>query len=154
MLMHLFPDANIPVFQMSISYYEKPDYHYQLGKQLKALREKGVLIIGSGALIHNLPLASQKMMQNDMKAYGYTGEEVAELIRLSQRLYKKYQDAKKYYEIGLRSEILKGDLEIPEGMTEDELIKEKVEKWDELNNPNLYLDQLYNQHFHILISHK
>jgi len=82
---------------------------------------------------------------DDMKAYGYTEDEVADLIRLSQRLYKKYIDAKKYYEIGLRTEILKGDLEIPEGMTEDELIKEKVEKWDELNNPNLYLDQVYNQ---------
>jgi 4,5-DOPA dioxygenase extradiol len=74
MLMHLFPEANIPVFQMSISYYEKPEYHYQLGKQLKALREKGVLIIGSGALIHNLPLASQKMMKNDMNAYGWEAE--------------------------------------------------------------------------------
>lgn len=74
MLMHLFPEANIPVFQMSISYYEAPEYHYQLGKQLKALREKGVLIIGSGALIHNLSLASQKMMQNDMKAYGWEAE--------------------------------------------------------------------------------
>jgi 4,5-DOPA dioxygenase extradiol len=74
MLMHLFPEANIPVFQMSINYYEKPEYHYQLGKQLKALREKGVLIIGSGALIHNLPLASQKMMKNDMNAYGWEAE--------------------------------------------------------------------------------
>jgi 4,5-DOPA dioxygenase extradiol len=74
MLMHLFPEANIPVFQMSISYYENPEYHYQLGKQLKALREKGVLIIGSGALIHNLPLASQKMMKNDMNAYGWEAE--------------------------------------------------------------------------------
>ena len=61
MLMHLFPEGNVPVFQLSIDYYAKPHYHYELGKQLKALRNKGVLIIGSGALIHNLPLAMKKI---------------------------------------------------------------------------------------------
>jgi 4,5-DOPA dioxygenase extradiol len=60
MLMHLFPKGNIPVFQMSIDYYAKTEYHFELGKQLKSLRNKGVLIIGSGALIHNLPLAMKK----------------------------------------------------------------------------------------------
>ncbi len=74
MLMHLFPDANIPVFQMSIDYYAKPEYHYELGKQLKSLRDKGVLIIGSGSLIHNLPLASKKMFSNDMTPYGWETE--------------------------------------------------------------------------------
>lgn len=74
MLMHLFPDANIPVFQMSIDYYASPEYHYNLGKQLKSLREKGVLIIGSGSLIHNLQLAGKKMMNNDMSLYGWENE--------------------------------------------------------------------------------
>ena len=74
MLMHLFPDANIPVFQLSIDYYAKPEYQYELGKQLKSLRNKGVLIIGSGALIHNLQLAGQKMRKNDMTLYGWEAE--------------------------------------------------------------------------------
>ncbi len=74
MLMHLFPEANIPVFQMSLDYYAKPDYHYELGKQLKALREKGVLIIGSGSLIHNLQLAGQKMRHQDMSPYGWEAD--------------------------------------------------------------------------------
>ena len=74
MLMHLFPDADIPVFQMSIDYYAKPEYHYELGKQLKSLRNKGVLIIGSGALIHNLKLAMNKMYKNDMTPYGWEAE--------------------------------------------------------------------------------
>ena len=74
MLMHLFPMANIPVFQMSIDYYAKPEYHFELGQQLKTLREKGVLIIGSGSLIHNLRLAGQKMQQNDMTPYGWEEE--------------------------------------------------------------------------------
>lgn len=74
MLMHLFPNANVPVFQMSIDYYAKPEYHYELGRQLKALREKGVLIIGSGSLIHNLQLAGQKMASNDMTPFGWEAE--------------------------------------------------------------------------------
>lgn len=74
MLMHLFPEANIPVFQLSIDYYAEPEYHYELGKQLKSLRNKGVLIIGSGALIHNLPLAGQKMRYNDRTPYGWEVE--------------------------------------------------------------------------------
>lgn len=74
MLMHLFPQGNIPVFQLSIDYYAKPSYHYELGKQLKTLREKGVLIIGSGSLIHNLKLAGQKMMKSDMTPYGWESE--------------------------------------------------------------------------------
>lgn len=74
MLMHLFPNANIPVFQMSIDYYAKPEYHYELGKQLKSLRDKGVLIIGSGSLIHNLKLAMQSMQSGNMKPYGWETE--------------------------------------------------------------------------------
>lgn len=74
MLMHLFPEANIPVFQMSISYYAAPSYHYELGKQLKALREKGVLIIGSGSLIHNLQVIGQKMRTGDMSPFGWEAE--------------------------------------------------------------------------------
>jgi 4,5-DOPA dioxygenase extradiol len=74
MLMHLFPNADVPVFQMSIDYYAKPEYHYELGKQLKSLREKGVLIIGSGSLIHNLQLGAQKMRANDMTPFGWEAE--------------------------------------------------------------------------------
>lgn len=74
MLMHLFPEADVPVFQMSIDYYAKPDYHYELGRQLKTLRNKGVLIIGSGSLIHNLQLAGRKMRTNDWTPYGWEAE--------------------------------------------------------------------------------
>lgn len=74
MLMHLFPNANIPVFQMSIDYYANPNYHHELGQQLKSLREKGVLIIGSGSLIHNLRLVGQKLQKNDMTPFGWEAE--------------------------------------------------------------------------------
>ncbi|TFV96028.1 dioxygenase [Algoriphagus kandeliae] len=74
MLMHLFPNANVPVFQLSIDYYAKPEYHFELGKQLKALRNKGVLIIGSGSLIHNLKLVGEKMRKNDMTPFGWEAD--------------------------------------------------------------------------------
>jgi len=53
-LMPMFPNADIPVFQMSIDYTKNPEYHYQLAKELSSLRKKGVLIMGSGNIVHNL----------------------------------------------------------------------------------------------------
>jgi len=52
----MFPAANIPVYQLSIDYYKEPQYHYDLAKELAVLRKKGVLIIGSGNIVHNLRL--------------------------------------------------------------------------------------------------
>ncbi|MCO6501158.1 MAG: 4,5-DOPA dioxygenase extradiol [Vicingus serpentipes] len=51
---HLYPNADIPVIQMSIDYSQNPQYHYELAQQIKSLREKGVLVIGSGNIVHNL----------------------------------------------------------------------------------------------------
>jgi 4,5-DOPA dioxygenase extradiol len=51
---HLYPDADIPVIQMSLDYTKSPAYHYQLARELSKLREKGVLIVGSGNMVHNL----------------------------------------------------------------------------------------------------
>jgi len=53
-LKHLYPVADIPVIEMSLDYYQNPQYHYDLAKELSALRRKGVLIIGSGNMVHNL----------------------------------------------------------------------------------------------------
>ena len=50
----MFPDADIPVIQLSMDYSRAPEEHYALAQQLKALRERGVLIVGSGNVVHNL----------------------------------------------------------------------------------------------------
>ncbi|MCB9066033.1 MAG: 4,5-DOPA dioxygenase extradiol [Chitinophagales bacterium] len=51
---HMYPDANIPVLQLSIDYHKPAQYHYELAKELMGLRKKGVLILGSGNMVHNL----------------------------------------------------------------------------------------------------
>ena len=53
-LTHVFPKADIPVVQLSIDERQPPGFHYEIGKRLAALREEGVLVIGSGNIVHNL----------------------------------------------------------------------------------------------------
>jgi 4,5-DOPA dioxygenase extradiol len=50
----MFPKADIPVLQLSMDYSRPPGEHYALGRQLQALRDRGVLIVGSGNTVHNL----------------------------------------------------------------------------------------------------
>ena len=57
-LVKMYPEANIPVLQLSIDHFQGPQYHYDLAKELEQLRKKGVLIIGSGNIVHNLRYAS------------------------------------------------------------------------------------------------
>ncbi|HLT65619.1 MAG TPA: 4,5-DOPA dioxygenase extradiol [Flavobacterium sp.] len=66
---HMFPEANIPVLQLSIDYYKPLQYHYDLAKQLFELRKRGVLIIGSGNMIHNLRMVDWKNI--DTPGFGY-----------------------------------------------------------------------------------
>ena len=53
-LVKMFPEADIPVYQLSIDYSREPQYHYDLARDLVELRDHGVLIIGSGNIVHNL----------------------------------------------------------------------------------------------------
>jgi len=53
-LRHVFPEADIPVVQLSIDETQPPEFHYEIGKRISALRSEGVLVIGSGNIVHNL----------------------------------------------------------------------------------------------------
>lgn len=65
---HMYPNADIPVLQLSIDYNQPAQYHYDLSKQLSVLRKKGVLIIGSGNMVHNLGMVAWDRLN---ESYGF-----------------------------------------------------------------------------------
>ena len=66
---HMYPEATIPVLQLSIDYTKGPQYHYDLAKELYALRKKGVLIMGSGNMVHNLRMVAWDKLNEEN--YGF-----------------------------------------------------------------------------------
>jgi 4,5-DOPA dioxygenase extradiol len=66
---NLYPAADVPVIQLSLDYYQHPQYHYDLAKELSSLREKGVLIVGSGNIVHNLGLVAWDKLEEP--GFGY-----------------------------------------------------------------------------------
>lgn len=70
----LYPDADVPVIQMSLDYYQTPQYHYELAKELSSLRKKGVLIIGSGNMVHNLGMVAWDKLNADNYAFEWAQE--------------------------------------------------------------------------------
>jgi 4,5-DOPA dioxygenase extradiol len=76
-LRHLYPQANIPVLQLSLDYTLKPGQHFQLAKSLSSLRRRGVLIVGSGNIVHNLRMLNWNDPEN-----GYPwAEEVSSRVK-------------------------------------------------------------------------
>jgi 4,5-DOPA dioxygenase extradiol len=86
----MFPEAKIPVYQLSLDYTKPATYHYELAKELAGLRERGVLIIGSGNIVHNLG-----MMQWNDQAYPWASEfdeKVKTLIEAQDHLSLQHYD--------------------------------------------------------------
>jgi 4,5-DOPA dioxygenase extradiol len=95
---HMYPDAKIPVLQLSIDYTKEPQYHYDLAKELYNLRKKGVLIIGSGNMVHNLRMVAWDKLNE--KEYGYDWA-----IKINDKFKSLIQDGNhkpliKYSELG------------------------------------------------------
>lgn len=81
---HLYPLANIPVLQMSLNVNKTPQEHFELAKELATFRKKGVLIVGSGNVVHNLGLIAWDKLS--LPEYGYdwateANEKIKESIR-------------------------------------------------------------------------
>lgn len=73
-LRHIYPNADIPVVQLSLDYYQDAQYHYELAKELSSLRKKGVLIVGSGNLVHNLRMIAWDKFNEPEYAYDWASE--------------------------------------------------------------------------------
>jgi 4,5-DOPA dioxygenase extradiol len=71
---HLYPGADVPVIEMSLDYSQPPRHHYDLMKELAPLRKKGVLIIGSGNMVHNLRMAAWDKFDIDNFAFDWAME--------------------------------------------------------------------------------
>ena len=71
---HLYPKADVPVIQMSLDYTKPASYHYELAKELSSLRRKGVLIVGSGNMVHNLGMVAWDKLNADAYAFEWAAE--------------------------------------------------------------------------------
>lgn len=68
-LKRMYPAADIPVIQLSLDYSRPARYHYEIGRELSPLRQKGILIIGSGNMVHNLRMVDWNRMNE--AGFGY-----------------------------------------------------------------------------------
>lgn len=71
---HMYPDADVPVIQMSLDHTRPASYHFELARELSALREKGVLIVGSGNMVHNLRMVAWDKLNGEPYAYDWAEE--------------------------------------------------------------------------------
>ena len=94
----LYPDADVPIVEMSIDYTQGPAYHYALAQELMALRRKGVLIIGSGNTVHNLRKVAWSKL-NEV-GFGYDWAELANEKIKQLVLDGNHQDLISYEKLG------------------------------------------------------
>lgn len=103
---HLYPNADVPVIQMSLDYNKPAQYHYELAQEIKSLREKGVLVIGSGNMVHNLGMVAWDKL--NASEYGYDWA-----IEASEKMKKFILESDHDPLINFRSQGKSFDLAIP-----------------------------------------
>ena len=103
---HLYPRADVPVIQLSLDYEQGAQYHYDLAKELAALRRRGVLIIGSGNMVHNLRMVAWDKI--NAPEYGYDWA-----IEASEKMKKFILSDDHHGLINYRSQGKSFDLAIP-----------------------------------------
>ncbi|MDR2275524.1 MAG: 4,5-DOPA dioxygenase extradiol [Sphingobacterium sp.] len=103
---HLYPNADVPIIQMSIDYTQPASYHYDIAQQLAQLRKKGVLIIGSGNMVHNLRMVAWDKLNT--AGYAYEWATIA-----NDKMKKFIQDGNHQALIDFRQQGKEFDLAIP-----------------------------------------
>lgn len=71
---HLYPNADVPVIQLSLDYTKPAQYHFELAKELSLLRKKGILIVGSGNMVHNLRMVAWDKIKGNPYAFDWATE--------------------------------------------------------------------------------
>lgn len=100
---HMFPNANVPVLQLSIDYDKPAQYHYNLAKELYQLRKRGVLLIGSGNMIHNLRMIDWKNMRTP--GYGFDWAKSLNEVFKKNILSKNHVDLINYETLGAAAKL-------------------------------------------------
>lgn len=95
---HMYPEAHIPVVQLSIDYAKPSAYHYKLAGELMELRRRGVLIIGSGNMVHNLRIMDWNQMNTPN--YGFDWARESNEIFKTKILSKSHNDLINYQHLG------------------------------------------------------
>jgi len=98
-LCKMYPEADIPVYQLSVDSKAKSDTHFQIGQEISALRKKGVLIFGSGNIVHNLSKINWGMEGGYPWAVEFDNYIKDKIIN------KQYQDVINYEKAGKSSEL-------------------------------------------------
>ena len=71
---HLYPNADVPVIQLSLDYTKPAQFHFELAKELSLLRKKGILIVGSGNMVHNLRMVAWNKLKGKPFAFDWAIE--------------------------------------------------------------------------------
>jgi 4,5-DOPA dioxygenase extradiol len=95
---NIYPEADIPVIEMSMDYNRSPQDHYELAKELSSLRKKGILIIGSGNIVHNLRMVSWE--HSTEPEYGFDWAIRADKLFKALILENKHSDLINYQQLG------------------------------------------------------
>lgn len=92
-LVHMYPNRDIPVFQISIDAYAPPEVHYTIGCELRILRDKGVLLFGTGNIVHNLRLVDWDMQGDGFDwAYEFDAFIHAQIVNKNHEQILKYDE--------------------------------------------------------------
>jgi 4,5-DOPA dioxygenase extradiol len=103
-LRRMFPDAGIPVVQLSLDYKSEPRRHFEIGAQLAALRSEGVLILASGNIVHNLGMVEVRSDDfNEPFGFDWAVEADRELRALAER--RRYEELFDYQSLGRAAQL-------------------------------------------------
>jgi 4,5-DOPA dioxygenase extradiol len=99
-LRHLYPDADVPVLQLSLDYNKPSQDHFDLGKELAVLRKKGVLIVGSGNIVHNLRIMDWRRPDSGFEWAEVANSKIKKLV-----LEGDYKSLINYHSLGKELEL-------------------------------------------------